>query len=303
MPGMITSPIRCLSVLTALAASVATAAADTTSPPASAAAGGIAGYVAVSLAPAEDLGFDGSGPIEGVCEAAAARAEIRHGIPTGLLAAISKVETGRGNADGSAIVAWPYAINAEGTGMHFNNAAEAIAQVQSFQASGMESIDIGCMQINLKWHPNAFASLAEGFDPETNADYAARYLAELAATHGTWNVAVGFYHSSTPHRQAYYRTKVMEAWNGNYGGGADGTASMAMAAPVAPVEPRPQIAPSPLFGGLTALQGSAPVRPYGQPAANMPAPVGRQGAVSPAGVPIETPPMRFYSLTPAAPVQ
>ena len=229
--------------------------------------------------------------VAGVCEAAAARAEARHGIPTGLLAAISKVETGRASADGSAIVAWPYAINAEGTGMHFNSAAEAIAQVQALQGTGMQSIDVGCMQINLKWHPDAFASLAEAFDPDINADYAARYLGELAQTHGTWNVAVGFYHSPTPHRQAYYRTKVMDLWNGGAGGG---TAQVAMAPRV---EPRPQIAPSPLFGGLTALQGSAPVRPYAPSAAIMPAPVGRQGAVSPAGVPIETPEVRFYSLT------
>jgi hypothetical protein len=37
------------------------------------------------------------------------------------------------------------------------------------QGEGVRSIDIGCMQINLVHHPDAFGSLEAGFDPITNA--------------------------------------------------------------------------------------------------------------------------------------
>ena len=48
----------------------------------------------------------------------------------------------------------------------------------------MRSIDIGCAQVNLMHHPDAFASLEQAFDPMANADYAARFLKQLHDTHG-----------------------------------------------------------------------------------------------------------------------
>ena len=34
------------------------------------------------------------------------------------------------------------------------------------------SIDIGCTQVNLKWHGHRFADWRSLIDPQTNADYA-----------------------------------------------------------------------------------------------------------------------------------
>ena len=64
------------------------------------------------------------------------------------------------------------------------------------------------MQINLLHHPNAFASLEEGFDPLANARYAARFLKELYAERGDWMAAAGNYHSRTPERAQAYRNAV-----------------------------------------------------------------------------------------------
>ena len=38
------------------------------------------------------------------------------------------------------------------------------------RAARIRSIDVGCMQINRRWHPEAFDSPAQGVDPRVNVD-------------------------------------------------------------------------------------------------------------------------------------
>jgi hypothetical protein len=157
----------------------------------------------------------------GICAAAIAAAERGTGIPAGLLGAIAKVETGRRAPDGS-VQPWPWSYNAAGDGRYAASSAEAIEEVRAIQARGVRSIDIGCMQINLLHHPDAFSSLEAGFDPTTNVAYAVRYLRSLQARTGDWNQAVALYHSATPERGLVYQQRVMAALNGH--GFAPGTA-------------------------------------------------------------------------------
>ena len=73
-------------------------------------------------------------------------------------------------------------------------------------------MDVGCTQINLMYHPNAFASLDDAFDPERNAAYAARFLTDLFHQAGSWPHAAAAYHSQTPELGTDYQRKVLEAW-------------------------------------------------------------------------------------------
>ncbi len=109
---------------------------------------------------------------------------------------------------------WPWAANAEGRSLFYSTQAEAVAGVRALQEEGVRSIDIGCMQINLVHHPDAFASLEAGFDPLINALYAARFLRELFARNGDWSQAAGLYHSATTELGAPYRSMVMARWLG-----------------------------------------------------------------------------------------
>src|SRR5262249_7281282 len=60
------------------------------------------------------------------------------------------------------------------------------------------------MQVDLYYHPDAFASLEAAFDPATNVAYAAKFLNELKAETGDWGVATQYYHSRTAYiGQAY----------------------------------------------------------------------------------------------------
>jgi hypothetical protein len=146
------------------------------------------------------------------CRAAIASAERERAIPAGLLQAIGRVESGRRDPQSGAVAPWPWTINAEGRGSYFPSREAAIAEVRQLQARGVRLIDIGCMQVNLHHHPNAFLSLEQAFDPLSNARYAAQFLTELRAAAGDWARAAGHYHSQTPERAEPYRARVLAAW-------------------------------------------------------------------------------------------
>lgn len=149
-----------------------------------------------------------------LCAAEAAAQERAGGIPSRLLHAISLAETGRWDDERRASFAWPWTVTAEGEGRFLPSRQAAIAEVRSLQARGVRNIDVGCMQVNLQHHPDAFANLDEAFDPRSNVAYAARFLKDLRADAGSWTTAAAHYHSHTPHLAAAYRAKILRLWQG-----------------------------------------------------------------------------------------
>ena len=165
-----------------------------------------------------------------LCRAAIAEAERGANLPRGLLQAIGRVESGRRDPETGHFAPWPWTINAEGEGKYFPTREAAIAHVRQLQARGVRIIDVGCMQVNLHHHPNAFASLEQAFDPLTNARYAARFLTELNGGRADWRQAAGHYHSQTPERAGPYREKVLAAWEQEARNAGDSSAeAMALA--------------------------------------------------------------------------
>lgn len=162
----------------------------------------------VSAKPSPALVNSGS-----ACQGATAAVERIHRIPRGLLGAISLTESGQWDKNRQAQIAWPWTVYAQGRGRYLANKAAAIKEVRRLKARGVKNIDVGCMQVNLKYHPKAFASLEAAFDPVKNADYAAGLLKSLFQRHRGWSRAVEFYHSSTPKFRLPYRQKVMRVWN------------------------------------------------------------------------------------------
>lgn len=149
------------------------------------------------------------------CLAEMAVAEQVAGIPPGLMAAVARAETG-GSPYAAPGEPWPWALNIGGVGRFLpteRDAATLLAEAQA--AYPTTNIDVGCMQISLKYHPDAFATPADGLDPVTNVRYAARFLKTLwAQSGGSWETAVGRYHSGTPELAAIYRDRVLAYWHG-----------------------------------------------------------------------------------------
>jgi hypothetical protein len=164
------------------------------------------------------------------CARLAAEAGAEAGIPDGLLPAISLVEAGRGTGNGG-LAPWPWTLNEGGKGMYFDTREEALAYLADALARGVTNIDIGCMQLNWKWHSAGFASPEEMIDPVRNTRYAARFMTELHNRLGSWEVAASAYHSTDPERGRRYLEKVIAARSsfrftpddGGEGAPADGT--------------------------------------------------------------------------------
>ena len=143
-----------------------------------------------------------------LCATAVHQAERTHRLPRSMLGAIAKVESGRHHDARGEVFAWPWTVTAEGRGRYLPSKTAAIAEVEALQARGVRSIDVGCLQINLHYHPNAFETLEAAFDPAENARAAARLLVALRGAWGSWARAVGNYHSNTPTLSGPYRVKV-----------------------------------------------------------------------------------------------
>jgi hypothetical protein len=148
-----------------------------------------------------------------ICAEPIRQKEREAGIPNQLLAAVALAESGRWDKTDSASFAWPWTVTAEGKGRFFATKEEAITQVERLRARGVRNIDVGCMQINLLHHPDAFADLDEAFDPQANVAYATDFLKQLFEQSRSWMTAVGNYHSATPEFHLRYRQKVMKLWS------------------------------------------------------------------------------------------
>ena len=146
--------------------------------------------------------------IDNSCLAEARRAEIQHGIPEGLMQSITRVEAGRKTVTGE-YMPWTWTLNDTGEGLFFDTRQAALDYLQVAVNAGDHSVDVGCMQVNTKWHMDGFFNLADMLDPVQNADYAASFLLDLFAAHQSWDGAVKHYHSSDPAKNVQYHSRVL----------------------------------------------------------------------------------------------
>lgn len=118
-----------------------------------------------------------------------ARAAATHAIPLPVLYAVGLTETGRRGR----MNAW--SMNVDGRAVASRDRSEALRKLDEARKSGARFIDIGCMQINARFHGAHFRSPAQMFEPQLNVDYAARFLRDLRAREGSWTKAVARYNA------------------------------------------------------------------------------------------------------------
>ncbi|MBK5934074.1 hypothetical protein C8N32_10983 [Rhodovulum imhoffii] len=189
-----------------------------------------------------------------ICVSAAHFAARKTGVPVDVLLAISLTETGR--AQDGRVRPWPWTVNIQGKGTWFETAQEALDYARRHRKAGARSFDMGCFQLNFRWHGAGFGSLDHMLDPEAGALYAARFLAGLYRETGSWSAAAGAYHSRTPKFATRYRKRFDRFLAGL---SREDTRTSASARRVG--------GPQPLFRGAGApARGSlVPVAPAGMP--------------------------------------
>ncbi len=130
-----------------------------------------------------------------------ARASAAYDIPLGVLYAVGLTETGR---RGSLA---PFALNIDGAPFFPPSLDAALRMFSDAKHNGAKLVDIGCMQINHKYHGARSRSLMEMFEPRRNVDYAARFLRELRRHEPNWTLTVARYHAG-PHNDPAQRRYV-----------------------------------------------------------------------------------------------
>ncbi len=145
------------------------------------------------------------------CEYLAKDAEKKYGLPENILLSISRVESGYQKVDG-VIRSWPWTLNAGGDSAYFKTKEDALLSLEERIKKGVTNIDIGCMQLNFRWHKEFFNNLSDMINPMKNVDYAARFLNKLHQRHGSWEKAVKYYHSSKSKYNVKYYRKVKAVW-------------------------------------------------------------------------------------------
>ena len=129
-------------------------------------------------------------------------------IPDKLLTSISLVESGI--KKNNRFISWPWTLNVAGKSKFFDNKNDALDFLKKNYKN--KNIDVGCMQISLKYHLKEFDSLENVLDPDKNVKYAAKFLKKLFSKHKRWNEAISRYHSSVPKRKKQYLTRVKNYW-------------------------------------------------------------------------------------------
>ncbi|WP_232796412.1 transglycosylase SLT domain-containing protein [Roseovarius salinarum] len=140
-----------------------------------------------------------------LCDRAAENASAESGVPIDVMHAITRTETGRRRGD--ELMPWPWAVNMRGQGRWFETRDAASAYLRAHRKNGARNFDVGCFQINYRWHGHAFTSVDQMLEPAANARYAAAFLARLYRETGSWPAAAGAYHSRTPEHARRYKAR------------------------------------------------------------------------------------------------
>ena len=133
-----------------------------------------------------------------------------YNLPNKLLTSIALVESGiKKNNDFRSL---PWTLNVSGKSIYFDTKEEILSYLKN-NIEKKKSIDVGCMQINTKYHLKNFKDLNQIIEPAENVKYAAIFLSDLYKKYRSWNEAIARYHSSVPNKKKRYLKKVYSFWN------------------------------------------------------------------------------------------
>ena len=139
------------------------------------------------------------------------KAAIKHGVEAKLLYAVALAEsaTGRGNGN---ISPWPWTLRTIKGGPHYENSLEsAKLKLDELIAKYGRNVDVGMMQINLRWHGDKVSSPYELLDPNKNVDIGAGYLAQcISSAPGDLELGIGRYYTwSDEARARNYGSRIL----------------------------------------------------------------------------------------------
>jgi soluble lytic murein transglycosylase-like protein len=127
-----------------------------------------------------------------------------YSIPPNILYSIAFTESGYQYR--SIYNPWPWTLNIEGKAYRFKDKASTLVRLRK-AINHQQSVDIGIMQINWRWHKHRFNTIESTLDPYTNLHIGAEILLEQYHIINDWWLAVGRYHTPAKDQRSTQRAK------------------------------------------------------------------------------------------------
>lgn len=90
---------------------------------------------------------------------------------------------------------WPWTLNIKGKGYYFSTKEKAYKAIIAARKQGIESIDIGLMQVNWHWNKDKLKTPWQALDPKYNITVAAHILRKCYDKKRNWWQCAGDYHT------------------------------------------------------------------------------------------------------------
>ena len=105
---------------------------------------------------------------------------------------------------------WPWTLNVAGMPVRLSSRAAAEQRLRASLHAGIDSVDIGPMGVNWRYHKQRLQSVERSLDPYWNLRVGASLLAGHFADCADWPEAIGRYHSpANRDRAAKYSAMVL----------------------------------------------------------------------------------------------
>lgn len=127
-------------------------------------------------------------------------------IPASVLYAVALTESGK-TIQASVFRPWPWTLNVAGQPKRFKTFQAACAEILHQLRHGRQSIDIGLMQLNWRWHRQRLKHPCQALKPYTNLHHGAALLKTAYAVKHDWPDATGYYHSPGQNPRQQQRAK------------------------------------------------------------------------------------------------
>ena len=136
-----------------------------------------------------------------------------HGIPKEIFYAMALTESARHIERQAIARPWPWTLNIHGEGRYYPTRQAATEALRQALSSGKDSVDIGLMQVNWRYHRKALRTVETALDPYQNLNVAAAILNRCYQERRDWWAAVGCYHAPNhAPRAERYRERVRAYW-------------------------------------------------------------------------------------------
>jgi len=136
-----------------------------------------------------------------------------HGLDPLLVYAVALVESAKFH-DETTLSPWPWALAASTESFYGQTKEHALEKLKILQQQHGNNIDVGLMQVNLRWHGHRVSEPAELLDMATNLRVASAILAQsMASAPADMALGIGRYHHWKDEARARrYGQRVINIW-------------------------------------------------------------------------------------------